>query len=348
MITDKEFNLGKKASLRKETYHPATATSPGRVRQRGGSLWWVAQRVPSRVPGRVGNATVTSLVRESPIPTACWEWNASTERHIISISDRLDEAFFDPTLPRVEAVGAHLVKSAIAHEACHAAYTSLYRASINDRLAAKGLKFRFHNLVEDCRIEWKYLKERGKDHRFGWLRLNQLPHMTQPTNVASTYLWQLKSREPALFKTVSSAAAPLKWTGLPRFISGVYEGELVTKVIQKFYSRFVTAVDEEALIPIEREWVDIFGEDVETITGVADHDESGGLKAAAAAAAAPPPSPGGGSAIACGISACVMSDGLGAGGFAVKQGDFAFPGDVPFDPGLAHGGMSPISVFFGA
>lgn len=342
MITAYEFSRARSACLRRETLSTAT----GKVRQRGGALWWVAEKCPPRVKSVTRNHTITRLEdsEATKIPTACWQWDSGRDRHLISIGNKLDEVFFAAPKTPGDLKTINLVKSAIAHEVCHAAYTSLDRRAINDRLDANKLRFKFHNLVEDCRIEWKYIKERGKDHRFGWNRLNELPGMTQPTNVASTYLWQLKCREPALFKSISTAAAPLEWTGLPKFVSGLYEGESVTKIIQKFYARFVAAPDEEALIPIERDWVDVFGHDVEEVTGICDFDEAGGLKAAAASGKPPASAD---SSSTAGPSACSFSDGHGAtGSVPTLQGDFMFPGDVPFDPKTHHESLSPITVFF--
>jgi hypothetical protein len=337
MITPNQFSKAKSSALRRKTLAPT-----GKIRQRGGPLWWLCAESPlrpelgRRVPS---NTTVVSSTAKS-LPTACWEWDKGGPRHLIRIGDRLDEAFY-PETSSTDAKNIELVKSVIAHEVCHAAYTSLDRADINRRLADYKLKFRFHNLAEDCRIEWKYLKERGKDHRFGWLKHNELPGMTAPTNNPSTYLWQLKSREPALFKTIASAAAPLKWTGLATFVTGVLAGHRVDKVIQKFYQRFVEAPDEHALIPIEKEWVDLFGHEVESVTGVSDFDESGGLAAAAAAAAS-----GGG---AEGASAPVSS-GIGSAAAMAETGpktqeDFLYPGDVPLDIHARIAGLSPLSAF---
>lgn len=334
MITTLEFKKAKSSALRRETLNPAT----GKVRQQGGPLWWIleaAYRTPGAPPRA---ASMTRLVDSDStgVSTACWQWEGG--KHQIRIGNKLDEAFFASTsLPSPKTV--QLVKSAIAHEVCHAAYTGRDRADIDRRLRDNGLKFRFHNLAEDCRIEWKYLKERGKAHRFGWTRLNELPGMTAPTNKASTYLWQIKSREPALFSTIAAAAAPLKWTGLDKFLTGVLAGQRVEKVIRDFYKRFVEAPDEAALIPIERDWVAIFGHDVETVTGVSDFDESGGLPAAAGGAAASSSAPPAPSISRAGEKGGAPSE------TPVVQGDFFFPGDVPLDVSTRFSGLAPLSEF---
>jgi hypothetical protein len=335
MITPTIFDAAKKASLRRQTTHPIT----GKIRQRGGSLWWLAVTIPPRV-GAARCVSTTTLVdtEKTGIGTACWQWDTSRCSHIIHVGDRIDEVFRDPLDVESESLDrVGLVKSAIAHEVCHAAYTDSPRPDVDMGLRANRLKFRFHNLAEDCRIEWRYLKERGKDHRFGWNRIDRSGGMMKPTNVASTYLWQLKSREPALFKHTRSAASALSWTGLPTFISGPYMGRSVTSVIIKFYDRFVAAKTEIELIPIEKEWVDIFGHDVESITGISDKDESAGREAFSSESSSAPETP---------SPVVSASEGGAMGETPTIQTSFTFPGDKPHDPTrAAHKGMSPITKF---
>lgn len=339
MIHPNTFKSACNSCRRQKIVDPLT----GKIKQKAGAISWLLNEVPPRT-GSPYQRSETELVDSdaTKIPTACWQWDEGAGRHRISVGNRLDEAFHNPLIgPSAKFKPVEVIKAAIAHEVCHAAYTDGVRHEVDAALKKNKLKFRFHNLVEDCRIEWRYLKERGKEHRFNWNRWDETGHMTKPTSVASTLLWQLKSREPALFKSISSAMAPLTWEGLSEFITGPYRGQPMKSVIRKFYERFVNAKTELELIPIEKEWVDLFGHDVEAYTGIASVDESGGKGAAAA---------GGGedegeSAVSAPVA--VAATGGSSSSTPKVQTNFAYPGDRPHDPASHLEGLSPLTHFMG-
>lgn len=318
-----------------------TLKPDGSVRQKAGCLDWL---LTEKMAGK-GRVVVTPE-DGATVPTA--DWRKAPEGgafvHYIRVSDKIDEVFSkDPDDPvagaeLTDAEKIQLVRSVVAHEASHGAYTDGQRDVVQAKLAELKLRFRFHNLAEDCRIEWKYLKERGKAHKFGWTRLRKIPD--KPTSCASTFLWMLKSREPALFKSTRAAAAPLapRWEGLATIPSGKYGGQRTVQVIRNFYDRFAKAESELDIIPIEREWVDVFGHDVETITGVGDGDECSAGETPAGSGDSKGEAPAGE------VTMKASKGRSSADQMSVATG-FKYSGDIPFDPTEAIEGLAALKVF---
>jgi len=322
MITESEFIKARNSARRRQTTKP-----DGTVRQKAGSIVWMLTESPrAKVSGRLNSQTRFHHDTDE-VPTADWCYSRG---HRIRIGAKVDETF-NPVASGTEKV--EIIKQVIAHETCHGSYSEIERAPVMSALKAAGLKFRLHNLFEDCRIEWRYVADRGKAHKFGWSRLYKLP--LEPTNTASTLLWYLKMREPVLFKTMASAMAPLNslWTGLPCMLSGVLTGQPITKVIRDFYTRIVNTASEIDLIPIEKEWVDIFGHDVEAVTNIGSHDESSGTSAASG-----DPSEGGGTPPPSTAPAAPTTN-------PTVSADFSIPGDIPLDVSKGEKGFASIKEF---
>jgi hypothetical protein len=192
-------------------------------------------------------------------------------RHIIEVNPNCATVFFaeakNNSKRRIE-----LVKAVIAHESCHGLYTSR-SPDIPRACHIVKVPFRLLNLFEDCRIEHKYVKERGKEFKFRW-RLFDDNMVKAGAEVSSpmTWLYTMKTREPALFKTLPSVMAGFKWTGtdsmaLPS-VAYVHplkpiEGRLtyIPSLINVFYRAIIDAATTEDLIPLARYWTDIFGKE---------------------------------------------------------------------------------------
>jgi hypothetical protein len=251
-----EYNRAFRYSKRRETRKP-----DGSVRQRAGSLTYLYMQ--TRTP------VFCNLTTGCPAPTATWRWDGGRVRHYITIHPDFPKHFFDEAgntpKRRIE-----LTKSVLAHEACHGLYTSR-SADIPRTCASQKIPFRLVNLMEDARIEFKYVKDRGKDERFRWRLFED--KMRQPGDEITSpidWLYTMKTREPVLFKSLTSVMAAYKWGG-PENISlpsvsyphplKAMEGRTVMFrwLICTFYTHIVAAPTTEDVIPLARYWTDIFG-----------------------------------------------------------------------------------------
>lgn len=287
-ITYTEFRKAYNSCKRRETRKP-----DGTVRQRAGAFTYLYRHTTTSIS--------CSLDPKSSSKTAMWEWATKGGRpyHNIKVHPDCAEAFFDGSRGtpsrRVE-----LTKAVIAHETCHGLYTS--------RTSAPGkechdlrLPFRLLNLMEDARIEWKYVKDRGKEHRFRWnLFDDKVARPKTEIKSPTEWLYVMKTREPILFKAIGSVMAPYIWGGEESISIPVvtydhplkdYEGSRVAfrVLINMFYVKIVDRSTTEALIPLVRLWTDIFGKEssselppiiVHTVPdsfgGIKDPDEGGG------------------------------------------------------------------------
>jgi len=257
-ITTPESDRAYRFSRRRETRKP-----DGTVRQRAGCLTHLSIKTSSPV--------TYMLNPKCAARTASWQWKAAGvgSRHIIEVNPDCATVFFaedkNNSKRRIE-----LVKAVIAHETCHGLYTS---RSPDLPRACHSLKvpFRLLNLFEDCRIEHKYVNDRGKEFKFRWRAFDD--NMVKAGGDISspmTWMYTMKTREPILFKAASSVMAGYKWTGedsvsLP---STSYahplkkvEGRLVyvPSLINIFYRAIIDAATTEDVVPIARYWTDIFG-----------------------------------------------------------------------------------------
>ena len=259
-ITTPESDRAFRFSRRRETRKP-----DGTVRQRAGCLNHLAVKTASPV--------TYLLTSKCGAPTASWQWKAvgAGSRHIIEVNPNCATVFFaeakNNSKRRVE-----LVKAVIAHESCHGLYTSR-SPDIPRTCHSVKVPFRLLNLFEDCRIEHKYVKERGKEFKFRW-RLFDDNMVKAGAEVISpmTWLYTMKTLEPALLKTLPSVMAGFKWTGtdsmaLPS-VAYVHplkpiEGRLtyIPSLINVFYRAIIDDATTEDLIPLARYWTDIFGKE---------------------------------------------------------------------------------------
>ena len=288
LVSKPESNAAFRYSKRRETRKP-----DGSVRQRAGSLVYLSVKTSSAV-----NYLLTD---DCGAKTATWAWDGAHKRHIIKVHPECAMQFFEPARNN-SARRIDLLKSLIAHEASHGLYTS--RSPDVPRMCADlKISFRTLNLLEDCRIEHRYVAERGKEFRFRWRLFEDRMHkagdeITSPTD----WLYTLKTREPYLFKRHAQAMRPYRWEGvgevkLPK-VSYDHpwksnEGRTFSPphFILSVYERVVTSATTEDLIPIARYWQDVFGREPasslppvlvetvpDTVGGIKDpsaHDEGG-------------------------------------------------------------------------
>jgi hypothetical protein len=280
-----EYKKALTATSRRPTFKP-----DGSPRQRAGALRYLLDTTSTGVNVKLNKACSSD--------TACWRWDG---KHFIEVNPLLPTHFLalvsDTAARRIE-----LTKAVLAHEAAHGLYTSRSNpAHFAREAAAVRVPFRLLNLMEDCRIEWKYVKDRGKDFRFRWSSVTDVvPDPKDPITSPMSWLFMMKCREPALFKRISQAAAPFTWDGplaiaLPTVSYAHpmkrYEGAhcMFKSLLDRFYESIISADTTEDLLPIARFWVDIFGREDSSklppllvhavpggIGGVKDPDDTGG------------------------------------------------------------------------
>ena len=263
LITKPESNAAFRYSKRRETHKP-----DGSVRQRAGSLYYLSIKTSS--------AVTYLLTDDCGAKTATWAWDGAHKRHLIKVHPECAAQFFDPARNN-SARRVALLKSIIAHEACHGLYTS--RSPDAPRMCADlKVDFRLLNLLEDCRIEHRYVAERGhrmggsKEFKFGWRRFDDhgVSYDGTATSSPMAWLYAFKVREPYLFKTCRRAAAGLGWGGptsvtLPKVAYPhpwkSNEGRSLTppEFLTSVYQKVVSSATTEDLIPIARYWQDVFG-----------------------------------------------------------------------------------------
>lgn len=256
-----EFKKAHSSSARKQTLKP-----DGSVRQRAGSLRYLCAK--DKVSIRC------TMEKACPVNTASWHWDSAANRHVIMVSPSLPESFFDART-NTFARRIALAKSTIAHEVCHGLYTS--KSSNVHRLCSDlKIPFRLLNLMEDARIEYLYVKERGKEFKFGWRMFDdKMRKASDKINSPMDWLFTMKTREPILFKTMGSVMAPFHWGGneyttLPAasYIHAMkrWEGRRMTtrSLFNLFYEGIVEAPTTEDVVYLARYWQDVFGKEAES------------------------------------------------------------------------------------
>lgn len=251
-----EFNSASRYSKRRETRKP-----DGSVRQRAGSLSYLHAR--DKAP--IGCVMTT----DCPAPTAAWKWSTALSGHAITVNPECSKHFFDDAKSTSKR-RTELVKSVIAHEVCHGLYTA--RGSDVPRICRDvRVPFRLLNLMEDCRIEYKYVIERGKECKFRWRMFDD--KMVKAGSAISspiTWLFTMKTREPVLFKSLASVMAPFKWSGDDTVTAAVTSYDHPMKKLEgktgptvglliAFYKKIISAPTTGDVIPIARYWMDTFG-----------------------------------------------------------------------------------------
>jgi hypothetical protein len=256
-----EFKKAHSSSARKQTLKP-----DGSVRQRAGSLRYLSNKDKVNVRCTLEKACVSG--------TATWQWDGVRNKHVIMVSPSLPAAFFDDRLNNPTRRVA-LTKSVIAHEVCHGLYTSK-SSDVHRMCADLKIPFRLVNLMEDARIEYRYVKERGKEFKFGWRMFDdKMRKASDKINSPMDWLFTMKTREPILFKTLGSVMAPFHWGGAeyteapavayPHALKRWEGRRMATRsLFNLFYEGIVEAATTEDVVSIARYWQHVFGKEPES------------------------------------------------------------------------------------
>ena len=215
------------------------------------------------IVGKQKGGVITRMVRttgkscdisiDASVPTACWSFEGN--RHIIKVGKSLDTICNADTKSN-DAKMKKFIEAVIRHETEHGLLTCR-DSDVADQLKALDLPFRLWNLFEDVRIEYASATRKDGDGAFRWTNYQDVD---ASYNSASALLWAIKTNEAGI-KKQASAYVP-KWTGTEKMLEAGKE-RFTRLLILKFYRRACRALTSQCLIPIVKEWVDIFGKEID-------------------------------------------------------------------------------------
>lgn len=240
LVEYSEYKSARSSASRRQTVKP-----DGSVRQRAGAFSWLINKT--------GFSIKTGLVNSedptTPVPTAAWRFD---KKHHITVGTHLGANMLSDHI-NLPSRRIALMKPVIAHECAHGAYSDKDISEAARKAGSMGVPFRLLNLMEDCRIEHLYNKERGKTHRFGWEAFDDKINKATDNPMSWLYLW--KFREPIWFRHPSSVMRPYTWTGAPY----LPDGRHTPAVIMEFYYRIIECPTTLDVVDVAADWVKIFG-----------------------------------------------------------------------------------------
>jgi hypothetical protein len=190
---------------------------------------------------------------DASVPTACWSFES--DKHIIKIGTQLDTICNADTKSN-DAKMKKFIEVVIRHETEHGLLTCRDDA-VAKELRSESLPFRLWNLFEDVRIEYASATRKRGDGAFRWTNYQDVD---AAYSSASALLWAIKTNEAGI-KKQASAYVP-RWTGTEKILEAGKE-RFTRLLILKFYRRACQALTSQCLIPIVKEWVAIFGEEID-------------------------------------------------------------------------------------
>jgi hypothetical protein len=202
------------------------------------------------------NFAVGWLVPSDRCKTAYWKIDEKTGEHAIRINPIAYDTITrqaDPAAPLRGKRKSHplFYTRVFDHERAHSLYTTRELKKLADRLKAAEIPWLLCNLFEDVRIEHKWVKlGNGK---FSWTSWDSSLDISTPTGM----LYALKCHCAGRRRT---GAAWGKLVGEYRKAHGGEIPEHYGKVI-RYYSRIVSSLITEDLIPILKDWMKDFPPD---------------------------------------------------------------------------------------
>lgn len=243
MIDAKTMDRAARWLFRRRTIDPKT----GKTRQ---------QERAARTLINTHRGERVAISYDPAVPTGCWQKNG--RRHEIKLGVNFDDHLTPATVARPAAVESAM-RSLGTHECCHGLYTNNDAELCASWLAGEGIPFAIFNLFEDVRIEHLY-RTANPHFKFGWERTLGFE---KDCTIAAQYVLSLSHREASRFSTMTAAAAPINWLGAPT-VTGTgtaHDGKRTHLVIQNFYTRACACATARDLLPLIKEWCDVFGYD---------------------------------------------------------------------------------------
>jgi len=216
--------------------------------------------------GKVGRGFI-ELKYNADFHTGCWRWTGGN--HEITIGGRFKSALTEASQKNEAHVNA-AYRALGRHEAWHGRATDQVEAVV-DALKKENIPFQIFNIFEDARIEHLARTDSsGFDEggKFGWDNWVQFPtRLTKPIE----WLQWLIHREASSFKAITSAEAGAEWLGPKQTqcttaYRAVRKGnkgrEVCTrKAVRTYYQQIIEARSTLDLLPIIKDWCELFGID---------------------------------------------------------------------------------------
>ena len=234
------------------------------------------------IVGRQKGGVLTRMVKatgydcdisiDDNVPTACWSFDG---KHNIKVGTKLD-TICNSSTKNNDAKLKKFVEVVIRHETEHGILTDRTNATANN-CKAEGVPFALYNLFEDVRIEFDSATRSGGDGAFRWTNYQDVD---ASYNSASSLLWAIKTNEAGI-KKQPSAYVP-KWDGA-ELVQYKGNAKKTRLVVLDFYRRACHAMCSEHLIPICKEWIELFGMDTpplytdNVINGESDNRDPNGV-----------------------------------------------------------------------
>lgn len=236
----------------------------GKVQKRGiaRALWDEGGKIGYGYP---------SITFDPKFHTGCWRYGnvAGRTSHIIKIGGKFIDALTE-TSQKNEAHVNSAYRSLGRHEVWHGRATDKVDEVV-DALKAERLPFAIFNIFEDARIEHLARNDASgfdDEAKFGWDNWVKFPtRLTKPIE----WLQWLIHREASSFKAITSAETGAEWLGPKQTqcttaYRAVRKGnkgrEVCTrKAIRTYYQRIIEAESTLDLLPLIKDWCELFGID---------------------------------------------------------------------------------------
>jgi hypothetical protein len=217
-----------------------------------------------KIIGRQKGGVITRMVKatkkscligiDPSVPTACWRFDHSKDRHIIQCGIQLDK-IANASTNASEAKMKRFIETVIRHETEHGIQTDRTNA-VAEQCKSLKIPFSLWNLFEDARIEYNSAVRTDGDGAFRWINFQDVD---ASYNLASSLFWATKTNEAGI-KKQPSASVP-QWDGATEVI---YQGKRkkTRLVVLDFYRRAIATSNSLDLLPLLIEWIDIFGTEV--------------------------------------------------------------------------------------
>mgnify|MGYP003108390714 CR=1 FL=1 len=216
--------------------------------------------------GKVGGGFI-DLKYNADYHTGCWVYNGG--QHEITIGGQFKSALTRNAQKNEAHVNA-AYRALGRHEAWHGRATDQVEAIVT-ALNEEHIPFQIFNIFEDARIEHLARTDTsGFDEggKFGWDNWVRFPtRLTKPIE----WLQWLIHREASSFKTITSAEAGADWIGPKKTqcttaYRAVRKGnkgrEVCTrKAVRTYYQQIIEARSTLDLLPIIKDWCELFGLD---------------------------------------------------------------------------------------
>ncbi len=194
--------------------------------------------------------------------TACWRYDAATQRHVIEMGINMDAGIKAPH-NSIDRRRKMFAQSVVQHECAHGEFTNKDLDTVGKACAADKIPFKLFNMFEDARIEHLYRKKYGGNGApgpgaFKW-ELNGAI-FAKITDSPERYFYAGIQREASAFKSgIRTGFAPVKWTGATLKTDLRLGGKRKTAhIIQQYYEDVINCPSSMELLALIKNWMKDF------------------------------------------------------------------------------------------